>query len=326
MQSTYICITLLLLVCGVISHECDNESSLCGGELAGFMYLGADKNNCTYVHIKQPSGTVYPSASPFSGCSDKTGQSEGIARSAKSQALHSVFFMSGQGANIYRVAYGSGDAQVYAKLPGSYNWTVGMEFLEGVGLLLLTTTDLYIVRDNTTISAIPTAAAAATGERPLEHLLTLHTPLTADAIMTSNYYTPKLFVADLSNLITVDCTALKETATATAVPLPTFTAVEMPGLSKIMDLAVYTPQTTIKSLIALQDYKLYFLNPETGKSSFILPIPDGSGFPRINAIFVDTFFFSDFDKLYTVDIPSAKVLTNASFAGATLATNFQFHV
>lgn len=275
------------------------------------MRLGTDNTNCSYAHITQPTGEVFPSEAPFSGCKDNGDRSSGIARTAVSTESHNIFFMSGTGANIFAVAFGSGDEEIWAELPANYNFTVGLEYVSGYGLFLLTTSDLYVVK----------AADDNNTTRPLHHLKSLKqlniSDFSEDAVVTSNSYNNFLFVVDGPRLVVLDVNSYIS---------PSAREVKMPTLTNVMDLAVYVPDgQNIQSLIALESYKLYSLDHTTGASKFILDIPDGSGFPRINTIFFDTFFFADFDKLYTVSIAQGKVLTNATFDGARLAAYFQFH-
>lgn len=272
----------------------------CGGELGGFFKNGGDPRNCSYVHISR-TGEVFPSAAPFTGCSDRTGASEGIPVTAKNDDDHLIYFMTGSGTTIFSIAYGSGEQAVVAALPASYNWTIGLQYISGTGLYMLTTDTLFLVPAGKNV-LVPIMEVA-------------HLGLSDDGVMTAHSNHKTLFVTDGKALHKFDVSQTP----------PIVSTLKMNSLTKIMDLAVYVPDSDIVSLIALQNYKLYSLDMNTGASSFLLDIPDGPGFPRVNAIFTDTFYVCDFDNIFAIDLPSKIVLYNASFDGALLQGYFQFH-
>jgi hypothetical protein len=80
-------------------------------------------------------------------------------------------------------------------------------------------------------------------------------------------------------------------------------------------------------LIVLAEYQLYTVDPQSGKTQLILPIPDGPGYPRVNAITDDgsLFAFLDFASVYTISLTStgqATIQTKAPFLFAPRVVGF----
>lgn len=297
----------LFLQCAALVITWAANQPECGGELVGIIKGDSDPRNCSYIHI-QYSGKTFPSEQPFTGCGDVTGQSDGIPRTASFRSGHQLFFMTGSGANIFSVHFSDGAQTVFATLPAMYNFTIGMQYVTGAGLFILTTGKLYIV---------PEVSRSALA-KAVEVMDVSSLGLTEDAVLSGNNDVKILYVADKESLFKLDVSA----------KMPVVSIIQMETISKAMDLAVYTPNGVsgpVEGVLVLESYKLYLVDADTGKTSFLLDIPDGSGFPRVNDIFTTTFFFCDFDKLYTVDIPSKTVLTNATFNGALLQGYFQWH-
>lgn len=115
----------------------------------------------------------------------------------------------------------------------------------------------------------------------------------------------RLFVASTTDasLYTVDLGANGAVSTLQA------------GVSRDWDLQ-WSDAT--QSLIELAAYQLYSTSADTGKSTKVMDIPDGPGYPRVNGISPDgaTFWFMDFSYIYTIDIDKAAVVTKGNFTWA----------
>lgn len=79
------------------------------------------------------------------------------------------------------------------------------------------------------------------------------------------------------------------------------------GVKGDMDLQY---STGLASLIEVQSYTLYKTSPTTGKSTRIGYVPDGPGYPRVNALSPGdrgTIAIIDFSNLFTMDLTSGVV-------------------
>lgn len=79
------------------------------------------------------------------------------------------------------------------------------------------------------------------------------------------------------------------------------------GVNGPMDIAY---DAGAERLIELASYQLYATSITTGKSTKLTNIPDGPGFPSVNAIAPDGsyFFFEDFSNTYTVDLNNGNTI------------------
>lgn len=81
------------------------------------------------------------------------------------------------------------------------------------------------------------------------------------------------------------------------------------------------------TLIVLSNYLLYTVDPSSGDSQQIMVVPDGDGFPSISTVAANTFFFADFEHVFSVALTStsAKVVTKEVFDGYFCVSNFHFN-
>lgn len=104
-------------------------------------------------------------------------------------------------------------------------------------------------------------------------------------IFVTDFFSANLFVIDLNTL------SVKQLVTSAG---------------RDLDLQ-YSPLT--KQLIELSDYKLYTTDPATGKSIFLLNIPDGPGYPMVNGLSPDgtIFYFFDLAHPWTINFTNNQI-------------------
>jgi len=203
------------------------------------------------------------------------------------------FFVTGTGSYIHAINVYTGTEFVYAPLPTSYDYLAGL-FISRNKLYVVSASSLYLV--------------SAGKVRPVMNLTALS--LNSDTLVTADYGDLLFLVTDLT-LRTIHVASLTLVSTVNLGPPLTF----------VMDFQYYDLNN---NLVVLDHYKLYSLNQKTGATQFLLNIPDGSGFPRINTLFSSSFFFSDFETVYEIDLPSVKIIANASFVSVPCVGYFQF--
>lgn len=70
-------------------------------------------------------------------------------------------------------------------------------------------------------------------------------------------------------------------------------------------------------LLVLAGYRLYAVDAASGKTTTLMNIPDGPGYPKVyGATGSNTFYFFDFTFMYTVDLSSNKVVDQAPFTAS----------
>jgi len=276
----------------------------CGGILCAFRENNGNPTDCSFVNIAQPQGTI-TRALPFSGCTDRGTQSNGVPQSAFAWSGGYLYWMSGTGASVWQVDDSLGTVTNYGPLPSAYNYTVGLESVSGAGLFLLTTSTLYYSSQMTSPPGPFT---------PILWGLTL----SQKAVITGDYFNPYFYLVDGSMLWVIDVTNPMS---------PVVTPVKMATLNHILDIQLYVAggDPTTQVLLALQDSSLYWLNFHTGNSTFIMNIPPTASLPWPNAISGETWFVSDNATLWTIDPVMAEVLTSSPFDGADLQSTFQYH-
>jgi hypothetical protein len=260
--------------------------------------------DCSFVNIAQPAGTV-TRALPFSGCTDRGTQSNGVPVSTFAWSGGYVYWMSGTGAYVWQVDDSLGTTTQYVALPSTYNFTIGMEAVTGSGLFLLTTSTLYYASQQTATPGPFT---------PILSGLTLSTK----AVIVGDYFNTGLYVVDGSMLWVIDVTNPMS---------PVVTPVKMATLNHILDIQLYVAggDPTTQVLLALQDSSLYWLDFHTGNSTYIMNIPATTSLPWSNAISGETWFVNDNATLWTIDPVMAQVLTSSPFDGADLQSSVQYH-
>jgi len=109
---------------------------------------------------------------------------------------------------------------------------------------------------------------------------------------------------------------------------PVVTSVKS-SLDSIEDLEVYlsyVDSAPTPTLLVMQNYTLYLLDATYGTAKVLLNVPRGPGNAHVNAYGPDTFFFCDDASLYSIDVPTGKLLTTNPFTlGPKLQGFFQYH-
>lgn len=78
------------------------------------------------------------------------------------------------------------------------------------------------------------------------------------------------------------------------------------------------------TLLELGAYQFYSVDTTSGKTTKIINIPNGPGYPRVNGISDDgsNFFYFDFAQVHVVDVAAAKITANVPFTWASKAVGF----
>lgn len=102
-----------------------------------------------------------------------------------------------------------------------------------------------------------------------------------------------------------------------------------PAISTTLQSSIASPwdmmyDATGDRLIVLAGYRLYAVNARTGKTTTLMNIPDGPGYPRTNGISPDgsVYFFADFSFLYTIDMAALKIVNKAPLLSAPRTMGF----
>jgi len=274
----------------------------CGGILSGFQENAGNISDCSYIDIAQPSGKI-TRALPFVGCLDRGQQSTGIPRSTIRWSGGYIYWLSGTGAWIWQTDDATGDTTQYVSMPSIYNYTLGLGYVNALGLFMLSTSDLYYSAEGDSPGALNRVLSVAALQ------------LSQSAVLVGDYWNPFFYVVDGSSLYIINVT------TPTS---PQVVRRSMTNLTNVWDLAVYGTDPSTSQLLAVQDFQLYWLD-FNGNSQYIMNIPKGKGLPLSNAISGDTWFVCDDATLYTIDPVTATLLTNDPFDGAALQSPFLFH-
>jgi hypothetical protein len=179
-----------------------------------------------------------------------------------------------------------------------------IQALADIGLWILTTTKLYNVPSQGVFNSVLDVSAWKLDET---------------ALLSSNFWDDYLYVTQGDKIYSINLTDPGSPVVSSATS----------SLANITDLEVYlsyVDSAETPTLLVMQDYTLYLLDATTGVSKSLLNVPKGPGNPRINTYGPDTFFFCDNANLYSVDVPTGKLLTTSSFTiGPTLQGYFQYH-
>jgi hypothetical protein len=275
----------------------------CGGILSGIQSNNGDITNCSWIDLAQPSGKVTRTV-PVTMCQDRGSNSNGAPLTVFSFDEHAYFFMTGSGSNVYWVDDATVEVKTWVQLPTHYNYTIGMQALADIGLYILTTSTLYSVPAQGVLNTVLDVSAWKLDET---------------ALLSSNFWDDYLYVTQGNKIYSINLTNPSS---------PVVTSTQS-SLTSIIDLEVYlsyVDSAETPTLLVIQNYTIYLLDAATGTSKSLLDIPKGPGSPRINAYGPDTFFFCDDANLYSVDVPSGKLLTTSAFTlGPVLQGFFQYH-
>ena len=260
-----------------------------GGSIVGLFSNGAT-GGCDLWSITPATGDNSTVARSLKMCDGVQQYFPSVATQGAGGAL---IVAIGTGASIFSIDTASAEQTVLAPMPGptlnDTNWPLGLVFVPAAGagagsLYLVMQTDIYEVADG------------ALKRLPIDISVPQYSQVTscpecgtggAASIFVADEATSTIFVFDLG---------------AMGAPSTLKT-----GVKGDMDLQW---SASLKSLIQLQSYTLYKTNPTTGKSTRIGAVPDGPGYPRVNAISPDggsTIAIIDFSNIFTIDLTSGKV-------------------
>jgi len=208
-----------------------------------------------------------------------------------------LFFTSGSGKFVHSVNAFTGerDAVPWGTLPAQYDFLIGIAY---------TAEALWVV----SISTVYKVSAQGGSCTPLYSIATYG--LTSNAVVTSS--DDSLFFAENSLLLKLSL------ATGQV------TTINMNPVKKPMDLAFYSMNNT---LLIVDTYRLFAVNPDNGLGSQVMAIPNGPGFPRVNTLRDTTWQFCDFTRLYTTDLQAEggpTITTTALFNSIPLVGYFQY--
>jgi hypothetical protein len=131
--------------------------------------------------------------------------------------------------------------------------------------------------------------------------------LDTEALVTYSSQNRALYIVDKSSLFTIN--------------LEQWAVNSVPFSLSAMDVSYYA---TADSLIVLADYVLYSVDYSTGASTKVLNIPDGDGFPSTYDLYDDTYFFADFQHLFSVSLANYTIMTKVDFDGYFSTGSFHF--
>jgi len=230
---------------------------------------------CSFVHIDPNNANVTTIATVDALCKDA---SDKFGLPMTTAVNSTMFFMTGTGKFIYTVDMKTGAYAVYAPLPASYDFTVGLTYSNDM-LFWVTTTSIY---------GIPARGAAP---KLLLHFTDFK--LTEDSVVTSN--ADDLFIVNGGTMYRVQLKkAYRMWTTTLGNPL-----------SRVMDLQYFAAND---KLIMLDSYQLYSVDPKSGVATNLCGIPNGPGFPRVNVLYQSSFYWADFTHMHLIDVVQAKVI------------------
>jgi len=294
-------VLLSLLVSQPFGQEVPRPN--CGGILSGIQSNNGDMTDCSWIDLAQPSGKVTRSV-PVTVCQDRGSSSNGVPLTVFSFDEHAYFFMTGTGRNVYWIDDSTVEVKLWAEFPAQYSYTIGMQALVDIGLYILTTSTLY---------HIPSQGVM----KPALDVTNLKLDQTAQ--LGSNFWDDYLYITQGNMIYSINLTNPST---------PVVTSVKC-SLDKIEDLQVYlsyVDSSPTPSLLVMQNYTLYLLDATSGTSKSLLTVPKGPGNVKTNTYGPDTFFFCDSADLFSVDVPSGKLLTTSPFTlGPQLQGYFQYH-
>jgi len=271
--------------------------------LSGIQSNNGDITNCSWLDFAQPSGKVTRTV-PVTVCQDRGSSSTGVPITTFSFDEHAYFFITGTGRNVYWIDDSTVEVKNWAQFPTQYAYTIGIQALVDIGLYILTTTTLYHVPSQ----GVMNVALDVTNLK-----------LDSTALLSSNFWDDYLYITHKNMIYTINLTNTSS---------PVFTSVQS-SLDKIEVLEVYlsyTDSAPTTTLLVMQNYTIYLLDASYGTAKALLNVPQGPGNPRINTYGPDTFFFCDNANLYSVDVPTGKLLTTSAFTlGPVLQGFFQYH-
>jgi len=281
--------------------------SACGGKMHAFLETTpGNLLNCTLSQIDQPQGDVL-SSSAFPGCSDRTGASNGSALSAFDYNSYGMFFLTGQGVNVYDVDLNSKQTSIFGTLPTTYSTVVGLSQLNAQGVYVITTSDVLF------------APATSHSARTFTSFLQL--PLSLSAVSTYSFWVPSLFLFDNGMMKVVNLTDSKN-------PIVSSMPLALPLGVGLTAMSIYAPTAPIVTAIigVGSDFNLYWIDAMTYDIKAIMALPHADNKTITYTTIMDNeMFYSDQSNLYDVDILAAEILTANPFQATLLEGDFQIH-
>jgi len=278
----------------------------------------SDPSNCSWVDIAQPSGIVDHRYS-FSGCADRGSFSSGLPQTEYDSDDLSFLFMTGSGHYIYHMEQMYQTSEVWAQLPDKYDFTIGMQLISNQGLYLLTTSTLYLFPTTAPTSGVRTAITLSTS-----------LSLSTSAQLSGDYWVTKLYVVDGSLIYTVDLSDLVYDPTSQRVTgQPVWSSVKMPLTGKTDVSVCWEGGSVPDSVLLIQSFKLYNVDPSTGDAVYVMDIPNQGEAPRFLDVLSPTLLWADSTTIWSGDIDlnynNGTVLTRFPFEGKAMVGNFQIY-
>jgi len=253
------------------------------------------RTNCTLVHVNYTSGDLVHVGNVSSACEDFVPTAQGIPRDTldtRTPGKPAILFASGSGKALHRIDAYSGVDTLVAQLPADYNFTVrchvctklGVPFhtLSQIGVQVVGNSVFYITESQlfrldgaewTQIADVAgTAHACAVGgalpccgqpfarDAPSGYGLAAFQP-----VCTMNGV---LYVAGRQGLVTMS-QLNKATATVAVVPYNQ-------TLGRVLDLQCDAAAPGGPRLLALANYELYTIDPQSAQVNELIAIPGAS--------------------------------------------------
>jgi len=278
--------------------------SKCGGLLSGITDATSDPANCSVIDISQTGGILR--TTPFPQCADRGTQSTGVPKTTLRWSGGYMYWISGTGGSVWQIDVSTIDIVQWANLPSTYNYTVGLYYLNAIGMYMVTTTDIYFVPEPTS-----TETQVMTRLTSVANL-----KLSMNAMLTGDYWNPFMYIVDGTNVHTINITDNNNIQTSSS----------KTDLTPIDDVDVWTEDTEMPVLLALQNSSLYFVDQRTGVSKWFTNITQtGSGKLWSNALTTPDWFVSDDTVFYHYDLSQPVLIGSGPFDGKSLQGMFQFH-
>lgn len=276
------------------------------GTLYGVVHPSGDINTCSLYSIDLSTGVNTTVADVSAVCAGVTTVWPAFS-AALVETTSSLVLLTSSAASIFGIDIATGETSTVAALP-AYNESDA--YLGMVNLAGGNSAALYVVNQYSGVSY------ASNGQlKPLGQVPGLPASgSVAGSPFGGTFAAGRLFVSDrASDAVTV--ISLNPGGGALDVAV-LHTKVDSP-----MDMQ-YDAGTD--RLILLADYVLYGVESLSGASTKIADVPNGPGFPRVNAITPDgaTFVFIDFASVHVMDTTSGATSIVANFSSAPLVVGF----
>jgi hypothetical protein len=280
------------MAAAVVASSAALPSAIPGGNLVGVFRLDGV---CTLVSLNPATG-VNTSIAALTVCD---GVDQLFPASSAYDAANSALLLAiGAGPSLFSIDVATGKTTALAPLPAynDSNWIIGVQVLAGTP---------YVVTQ-TAIYALSGGALKDTG-------VALNVPQYSQvAGGLDGNGVPVIYIADENS---------KALYVASLASPPPPVATLSSGVSSTI-LLQYSASRG--KLVELASYTLYATDPKSGKSSRIGAVPDGPGYPRVNALSPDgtTLAIIDFADVFTMNLATGAVSAKQPFTAAPRVVGF----